>query len=65
MRTIYAFTFISTLMITANIIGLSLPNSNIVANACIAGVFAPILFICLLLLLFIKDIKEHKKNSQK
>lgn len=64
MRTIYAFTFISTLMIAANIIGLSLPNSNIVANACIAGVFAPILFICLLLL-FIKDIKEHKKSSQK
>ena len=64
MRTIYAFTFISTLMIAANIIGLSLPNSNIVANACIAGLFATILFICLLLL-FIKDIKEHKKNSQK
>ncbi len=64
MRTIYAFIFISTLMIAASMIGLSLPEGNVVANACIAGIFAPILFVCVLLL-FIKDVKEAKKKNNK
>lgn len=62
MRTIYAFTFISTIMTAASIIGLSLPNNNIVANACVSGIFATVLFVCLLLL-FIKDIKDVKNKK--
>ena len=63
MRTIYSFIFLSTIMLAAGFIGLSIPENNYIANSIVCSIFAVILFICVLLVLII-DIKEYKKKNK-
>lgn len=60
MYTLLSLIFISTIMVATGCLSLSMTNPNVIASGCIIGVFATILFVCVVLIIT-HDVKKSRK----